>query len=152
MVVKYCVQAWNPISAQQRHGSSIVEVYRIVEETVDQFFALKVPMRSGELNSLLNGIDNAFQVYTNHVVDKLVSKEDLIPPVPILTRYKKESGIKAFVKKESVDPRLPDERRSSQINDLTTPKLCVRLNTLFVSLASSMLSSYTRNYLFINDK
>ncbi|XP_026413797.1 protein unc-13 homolog isoform X1 [Papaver somniferum] len=128
-------EAWNPISAQQRHGSSIVEVYRIVEETVDQFFALKVPMRSGELNSLLNGIDNAFQVYTNHVVDKLVSKEDLIPPVPILTRYKKESGIKAFVKKESVDPRLPDERRSSQINDLTTPKLCVRLNTLFYAIS-----------------
>ncbi|PIA60119.1 hypothetical protein AQUCO_00400782v1 [Aquilegia coerulea] len=62
---------WDPISPQQRHGSSIVEVYRIVEETVDQFFALKVPMRPGELNSLFRGIDNAFQVYTNHITDKL---------------------------------------------------------------------------------
>lgn len=61
------------------------------------------------------------------------SKEDLIPPVPILTRYSKESGIKAFVKKELFDPRLPDERRSTEISVLTTPTLCVQLNTLYVS-------------------
>lgn len=61
------------------------------------------------------------------------SKEDLIPPVPILTRYRKEAGIKAFVKKELFDPRLPDERRSTEITVLTTPTLCVQLNTLYVS-------------------
>lgn len=136
-------ERWDPISPQQRHGSSIVEVYRIVEETVDQFFALKVPMRPGELNSLFRGIDNAFQVYTNHITDKLVSKEDLIPPVPILTRYRKEVGIKAFVKKEIFDPRLPDARRSSQINVLTTPKLCVQLNTLHYAI--SQLSKLENN-------
>ncbi|KAF9595039.1 hypothetical protein IFM89_036057 [Coptis chinensis] len=126
---------WEPISPQQRHGSSIVEVYRIVEETVDQFFALKVPMRPGELNSLFRGIDNAFQVYTNHITDMMVNKEDLVPPVPILTRYRKEIGIKAFVKKELFDPRLPDVRRSTQINVLTTPKLCVQLNTLHYAIS-----------------
>jgi hypothetical protein len=40
-------------------------------QTVDQFFALKVPMRSIELSALFRGIDNAFQVYTNHVMEKL---------------------------------------------------------------------------------
>ncbi|XP_015894761.3 protein unc-13 homolog [Ziziphus jujuba] len=128
-------EKWEPISPQQRHGSSIVEVYRIVEETVDQFFALKVPMRISELNSLFRGIDNAFQVYANQVVEKLASKEDLIPPVPILTRYSKESGIKAFVKKELFDPRLPDERRSTEISVLTTPTLCVQLNTLYYGIS-----------------
>ncbi|KAF5952493.1 hypothetical protein HYC85_010437 [Camellia sinensis] len=124
-------ERWEPVSPQQRHGSSVVEVYRIVEETVDQFFALKVPMRLEELNSLFRGIDNAFQVYAKHVVDKLARKEDLIPPVPVLTRYKKEAGIKAFVKKELIDPRLPDVRRSTEINALMTPTLCVQLNTLY---------------------
>ncbi|XP_062093119.1 protein unc-13 homolog [Humulus lupulus] len=128
-------ERWDPISPQQRHGSSIVEVYRIVEETVDQFFALKVPMRSSELSSLFRGIDNAFQVYANHVVDKLASKEDLIPPVPILTRYRKEAGIKAFVKKELFDPRLPDERRSTEISVRTTPTLCIQLNTLYYAIS-----------------
>ncbi|XP_020276759.1 LOW QUALITY PROTEIN: uncharacterized protein LOC109851055 [Asparagus officinalis] len=127
-------EIWDPISLQQRHGSSIVEVYRIIEETVDQFFALKVPMRVGELNSLCRGIDNAFQVYTHHVVEKIVDKEDLIPQVPVLTRYRKESGIKSFVKKEVVDFKVTDDRSSSQINALTVPKLCVRLNTLYYAI------------------
>ncbi|XP_050386660.1 protein unc-13 homolog [Argentina anserina] len=127
-------ERWDPISPQQRHGSSIVEVFRIVEETVDQFFELKVPMRSSELSGLFRGVDNAFQVYANHVIDKLATKEDLIPPVPILTRYRKEAGIKAFVKKELFDPRLPDERRSTEINIRTTPTLCVQLNTLYYAI------------------
>ncbi|KAK4414285.1 protein unc-13 [Sesamum alatum] len=126
---------WTPVSAQQRHGSSIVEVYRIVEETVDQFFALKVPMRPAELSSLFRGIDNAFQVYTKHVLDSLADKEDIIPPVPTLTRYRRESGIKAFVKKELTDPRLPEVRKSNDVNVLTTPTLCVQLNTLYYGIS-----------------
>lgn len=128
-------ERWNPISPQQRHGSSIVEVYRIVEETVDQFFALQVPMRLTELNCLLRGIDNAFQVYANHVIENLASKEDLVPPPPILTRYKKEAGIKAFVKKEKFDSKMSGERRSTEINVLTTPTLCVQLNTLYYAIS-----------------
>ncbi|KVH87712.1 Mammalian uncoordinated homology 13, domain 2 [Cynara cardunculus var. scolymus] len=128
-------ERWEPVSMQQRHGSSIVEVYRIVEETIDQFFALRIPMRSGEMNSLFRGIDNAFQVYAKHVVDNLASKEDIIPPVPILTRYRRESGIKAFVKKELTDPRLPDMRKSRDINVLRTPTLCVQLNTLYYGIS-----------------
>ncbi|TKY68354.1 DUF810 protein [Spatholobus suberectus] len=128
---------WDPISPQQRHAGSIVEVYRIVEETVDQFFGLKVPMRFTELNSLFRGIDNALQVYANNVVNDLANKEDLIPPVPILTRYKKEAGIKAFVRKELFDARVPepDETRPSQISVLTTPTLCVQLNTLYYAIS-----------------
>ncbi|XP_008791229.2 protein unc-13 homolog [Phoenix dactylifera] len=134
--VKRAIQqeVWDPISPQQRHGSSIVEVYRIIEETVDQFFALKVPMRVGELNSLCRGLDNAFQVYTRHVLEKLVNIEDLVPPVPVLTRYKKETGITAFVKKEVTNVRLTDERKSNEINALSTIKLCVRLNTLYYAI------------------
>lgn len=40
-------------------------------QTVDQFFEMKVPMRSIELSALFRGIDNAFQVYANHVMEKL---------------------------------------------------------------------------------
>ncbi|CAI0474129.1 unnamed protein product [Linum tenue] len=129
-------ERWEPISPQQRHAPSIVEVYRIVEETVDQFFALKVPMRSSELNSLFRGVDNAFQVFAKHVKDKLENKEDLIPPVPVLTRYKKEAGIKAFVKKELFESKLPEETTKSRVVDVqATPILCVQLNTLFYAIS-----------------
>ena len=61
-------------------------------------------------------------------------KRDLIPPAPSLTRYKKEVALKSVSNKKKVaDPRLPDERRSSEINLLSTTSLCVRLNTLHVS-------------------
>ncbi|PIA32561.1 hypothetical protein AQUCO_04400033v1 [Aquilegia coerulea] len=43
----------------------------IRHETVDHFFTLKVPMRPGELNSLFGGIDNTFEVYTNHISHKV---------------------------------------------------------------------------------
>ncbi|WOL02939.1 hypothetical protein Cni_G11658 [Canna indica] len=134
--VKRAVQQedWEPISPQQRHGTSVVEVYRIIEETVDQFFALKVPMGIGELSSLCRGLDNAFQVYTQGVMENLVNKENLIPSEPVLTRYKKETGIKAFVKKDVSDVRLTEDKKSSQINSLTTRKLCVRLNTLHYAM------------------
>jgi hypothetical protein len=62
-----------------------------------------------------------------------VDKEDLVPPVPVLTRYKKELGIKAFVKKEIPEVRTVDERKASEIVQLTISKLCVRLNSLYVS-------------------
>uniref|UniRef100_A0A0D9XFQ5 MHD1 domain-containing protein n=1 Tax=Leersia perrieri TaxID=77586 RepID=A0A0D9XFQ5_9ORYZ len=128
-------EVWDPISPQQRHGPSIVEVYRIIEETADQFFAFKVPMRTGELNSLCRGFDKAFQVYTQLVTDPIVDREDLIPPVPVLTRYKKELGIKAFVKKEIHEVRTVDERKASEIIQLTMPKLCVRLNSLYYGIS-----------------
>lgn len=128
-------EAWDPISPQQRHGGSIVEVYRIIEETADQFFAFKVPMRIGELNSLCRGIDKAFQVYTQLVTEPIVAKEDLVPPAPVLTRYKKELGIKAFVKKEIQEVRTVDERKASEIVQLMMPKLCVRLNSLYYGIS-----------------
>ncbi|KAJ8573055.1 hypothetical protein K7X08_009566 [Anisodus acutangulus] len=123
-------ERWIPVSPQQRHGSSIVEVYRIVEETVDQFFVLKVPMRPGELGSLFRGVDNAFQVNAKTVLDKIVNKEDDVPPVPILTRYSREHGLKAFVKKELKDTRIPDVLKSVQIDVVATSTLCVQLNSL----------------------
>ncbi|XP_009607185.1 protein unc-13 homolog isoform X1 [Nicotiana tomentosiformis] len=128
-------ERWTPVSPQQRHGSSIVEVYRIVEETVDQFFALKVPMRPGELGSLFRGIDNAFQVYAKTILDKIANKEDVVPPVPILTRYSREHGIKAFVKKELKDTRIPDVLKSVEIDVVATSTLCVQLNSLHYAIS-----------------
>uniref|UniRef100_M1BWB7 PATROL1-like C-terminal domain-containing protein n=1 Tax=Solanum tuberosum TaxID=4113 RepID=M1BWB7_SOLTU len=90
-------------------------------------------MRPGELGSLFCGIDNAFQVYAKTVLDKIANKEDIVPPVPILTRHSRESGIKAFVKKELKDTRIPDVLKSVEIDVAATSTLCVQLNSLHVS-------------------
>eukprot|EP01018_Ginkgo_biloba_P012594 Gb_03723 [translate_table: standard] len=123
-------ERWEPLSSQLRHGGSVVEVYRFIEETVDQFFNFNLPMRLVQLKGLLTGFDNALQAYCQNVVKQLVDKGDLIPPTPILTRYKKDTTITAFTKKKVVDPRSLDDWRYSRINDLSTSRLCVRLNSL----------------------
>ncbi|TQE10263.1 hypothetical protein C1H46_004102 [Malus baccata] len=123
------------VSYLTSNNTDVFPCKHLFVQTVDQFFDLKVPMRPTELSGLFRGVDNAFQVFANRVIDKLATKEDLIPPVPILTRYRKEVGIKAFVKKELFDPRLPDERRSTEINFRTTPTLCVQLNTLHYAIS-----------------
>lgn len=61
------------------------------------------------------------------------NKEDVVPPVPILTRYSREHGIKAFVKKELKDTRIPDVLKSVEIDVVATSTLCVQLNSLHVS-------------------
>lgn len=92
-------------------------------------------MRPGELGSLFRGIDNAFQVYAKTILDKIANKEDIVPPVPILTRYSRESGIKAFVKKELKDTRIPDVLKSIEIDVAATSTLCVQLNSLHYAIS-----------------
>ena len=40
-------------------------------QTINQFFNLKVPMGTGELNGLLRGFDNTFKEYTQQVVAQI---------------------------------------------------------------------------------
>lgn len=42
-----------------------------LEQTLDQFFKLNLPMRVPQLKGLTNGFDNALQQYTNRVVAQL---------------------------------------------------------------------------------
>ncbi|KAG5626458.1 hypothetical protein H5410_011676, partial [Solanum commersonii] len=97
-------------------------------------------MRPGELGSLFRGIDNTFQVYAKTVLDKIANKEDIVPPVPILTRYSRESGIKAFVKVELKDTRIPDVLKSVEIDVAATSTLCVQpgeLGSLFRGIGNA---------------
>lgn len=123
-------EKWEPLSNQQRHGGSIVEVFRIMEETIEQFFNLNLPVRYPVLKTLMSGMDNSLQLYSNKVVNQLGNKEDLVPPAPGLTRFGKDGSMKTFARKRSADPRLLEEKRGTQLNLLTVTKLCVRLNTL----------------------
>ncbi|XP_024542200.1 uncharacterized protein LOC9647607 [Selaginella moellendorffii] len=127
-------EKWEPLSMQKRQGESVVEVFRIIDETVEQFFGLKLPMKISLLKGLTNGLDNALQLYCNKIVGQLGTKADLIPPPPSLTRYGKDTSLKMFSKKRFVDPGLPDDRRGDDIRLLTTSRLCVRLNSIYYIL------------------
>lgn len=122
------LEDWEPLSSQQRQAASIIEVFRIIDETVDQFFNLNLPMDIIHLQSLLVGIVQGLEAYLLKLVSQLVDKNHLYPTVPALTRYKE--SVTPFIKKKLTDCMFLEDEVIKQLNELTTSKLCVRLNTL----------------------
>jgi hypothetical protein len=61
------IEDWVPLSAHRKLATSMVEVFRIVEETIDQFFNSSLPLDIIHLRSLLIGITSSLQVYLLHM-------------------------------------------------------------------------------------
>ncbi|XP_020248404.1 uncharacterized protein LOC109825902, partial [Asparagus officinalis] len=123
------LEDWEPLSSQQRQAASIIEVFRIIEEAIDQFFDLNLPMDIIQLRSLLIGIFRCLDAYLLHIVNQQVDKSTLYPSPPALTRYKE--SLNPFTKKKSADGMILEGEAIDQLNNLTLPKLCVKLNTLY---------------------
>ena len=54
----------------------------------------------------------------------------LLPTAPVLTRY--AESINPFAKRKLIEPAVNEEKVAIKLNNLTVPKLCVKLNTLQV--------------------
>ncbi|KAL6652209.1 hypothetical protein ACP70R_011134 [Stipagrostis hirtigluma subsp. patula] len=122
------IEDWEPLSVHEKQATSVVEIFRIVEETIDQFFDSSLPMDIAHLRSLLIGITSCLQVYLLHMENQQVSRSTLLPGAPVLTRY--AESINPFAKRKIIEPAIPDEKVATKLNNLTLPKLCVKLNTL----------------------
>uniref|UniRef100_A0A0E0KU32 MHD2 domain-containing protein n=1 Tax=Oryza punctata TaxID=4537 RepID=A0A0E0KU32_ORYPU len=119
---------WEPLSAHERHATSVVEVFRIVEEAIEQFFNSSLPLNTVHLRSLLIGITSSLQVYLHHMENQQVPRATLLPSAPVLTRY--AESVNPFAKRKLIVPIVPEEKVANKLNNLTVPKLCVKLNTL----------------------
>ncbi|XP_062025922.1 protein unc-13 homolog isoform X1 [Rosa rugosa] len=122
------LEKWEPLSSQQRQATSIVEVFRIIEETVDQLFGFRLPMDITHLQALLSVVFHTLDAYLLKLLDQIVEKNYLYPSAPPLTRYK-ETTI-PVLKKKFLECMPLDDNVYDKLNTLTIPKLCVRMNTL----------------------
>ncbi|XP_071917499.1 protein unc-13 homolog isoform X3 [Coffea arabica] len=122
------LENWEPLSHQQKQAPSAVEVFRIIEETLDQLFQLRLPMDITHLQALLSIIFHTLDAYLQKVTSELVGKQNLYPPIPPLTYYKETTF--PIVKKKLVESTVLEDEVTNKLNELTTSKLCVRLNTL----------------------
>uniref|UniRef100_A0A7N0TVK8 MHD1 domain-containing protein n=1 Tax=Kalanchoe fedtschenkoi TaxID=63787 RepID=A0A7N0TVK8_KALFE len=122
------LENWEPLSHQQKQAPSIVEVFRIIEESVDQLFKMNLPVDITHLQALISVIYHSLDEYIRKIVDQLVDKRYLRPVIPPLTRY--EESVIPMTKKKLVECDLmaPDVKKKLDI--LTISKLCTRLNTL----------------------
>ncbi|XP_057510564.1 protein unc-13 homolog isoform X2 [Actinidia eriantha] len=122
------LEDWVPLSHQQKQAASAIEVFRIIEETVDQLFGLSLPMNITHLQALLSVIFHTLDAYLLKMFNQIVGKQHLYPPVPPLTRY--EETVFPVMKKKWMDCVLLEEEVNDKLNALSTSTLCIRLNTL----------------------
>ncbi|PRW45372.1 hypothetical protein C2E21_5977 [Chlorella sorokiniana] len=87
---------WTRVSKQRAHGSrSVVETIKIVTETLEALFNMRLAIPAGVVRCLTEGVDNALQKYCDFVRTQVGSPDALIPPPPPLTRYKRELAVAA---------------------------------------------------------
>ncbi|KAK4801518.1 hypothetical protein SAY86_022005 [Trapa natans] len=122
------IEEWEALSSHQRQASSAVEVFRIIEETVDHFFAWNLPMNITHLQALLSVIFHSLDAYLLKVSEQLVDRRHLLPSAPPLTRFA-EMNI-PIIRRKLTELTLTDNTVKDKIAASTISKLCVRLNTL----------------------
>lgn len=54
---------WNPQANKERFAPSAVEVLQIIDETLEAFFLLPIPMHPVLLPELMTGFDRCLQYY-----------------------------------------------------------------------------------------
>ena len=77
-----------------------------------------------------------------------VSGSTLLPSAPVLTRY--SESMNPFAKRKLIEPTVPEEKVATKLNNLTVPKLCVKLNTLQVSFELTIHSPCVSVCLIMN--
>lgn len=125
-------EVWNPRASQEGLAPSAIEVLRVIDEILDAFFQLPIPMHPELLPDLVAGLDRCLQYYVSKAKSGSGSRNTFLPTMPALTRCAIGSKLGVFKKK---DKPLNSQRKSSQVavnGDTASgvPQLCVRINTL----------------------
>ncbi|KAL6296368.1 hypothetical protein ACE6H2_004510 [Prunus campanulata] len=127
-------EVWNPQVNEEGYAPSAVEVLRILDETLDAFFQLPIPMHPALLPDLMVGLDRCLQYYVTKAKSGCGSRNTFVPTMPALTRCTMGSKFQGFGKKKEKSPN--PQKRNSQVatlngdNSFGIPQLCVRINTL----------------------
>ncbi|XP_059459874.1 protein unc-13 homolog [Corylus avellana] len=127
-------EVWNPQGNQEGYAPSAVEVLRTLDETLDAFFQLPIPMHPALLPDLMAGLDRCLQHYVTKAKSGCGSRNTFIPTLPALTRCTIGSKFQGFGKKKEKSPN--SQKRNPQVatmngdNTFGILQLCVRINTL----------------------
>ncbi|XP_070008996.1 protein unc-13 homolog [Nicotiana sylvestris] len=122
-------EVWNPQANEGGFAPSAVEVLRIIDETLDAFFQLPIPMHPALLPDLMSGLDRYLQYYVSKAKSGCGSRNTYVPTMPALTRC--TTATKLWKKKD----KMLNTKRNSQVatmngdNSSGVLQLCVRINT-----------------------
>ncbi|XP_021900106.1 uncharacterized protein LOC110816281 [Carica papaya] len=127
------LQVWNPRANRERFAPSAVEVLRIVDETVEAFFLLPIPMHPGLLPELMSALDGCLQHYVVKAKSGCGSRSTFVPALPALTRCSTGSKFHGVFKKKEklhIAQRSKPQIGSTNGDPFGIPQLCCRINTL----------------------
>lgn len=122
-------EVWNPQANEGGFAPSGVEVLRIIDETLDAFFQLPIPMHPALLPDLMGGLDRCLQYYVSKAKSGCGSRNTYVPSMPALTRC--TIATKLWKKKD----KTLNTKRNSQVatmngdNSFGVLQLCARINT-----------------------
>ncbi|WOL11100.1 hypothetical protein Cni_G19861 [Canna indica] len=121
---------WSPGANRENCAPSATEVLRIINETLDAYFQLPIPMHPALLPDLLIELDKSLQHYALKVKSGCGTRSSFMPALPALTRC--DVGSKLWKKKEKPQnlPKRRSQVGSRDSNSFGLPQLCVRMNTL----------------------
>ncbi|XP_030541722.2 protein unc-13 homolog [Rhodamnia argentea] len=149
-------EVWSPNANKERFAPSAVEVLRIVDETLEAFFLLPIPVYQSLLPQLISGLDRCLQQYIVKAKAGCGTKSNFVPAMPALTRCTTGSKYNRVSKKKEKEKIA--QRRKSQIGITNgddffgVPQLCVRINTLqHFRTQLEVLSKKTLMYLRSSD-
>ncbi|XP_055820529.1 protein unc-13 homolog [Solanum dulcamara] len=122
-------EVWNPQANEGGFAPSAVEVLRIIDETLDAFFQLPIPMHPALLPDLMNGLDRCLQYYVSKAKSGCGSRNTYVPTLPALTRC--TTATKLWKKKDKTlnTKRNPQVATMNGDNSFGVLQLCVRINT-----------------------
>lgn len=124
-------EVWNVQANKEHVAPSVIEILRIMDETIEAFFLLPIPIQPAVVTELMAGLDRCLQLYTMKTKSCCGSRNTYMPKLPGLTRC--SAGSKFFKKKEKSQVPL---RRKAQVGstNMDDPfgisQLCVRINTM----------------------
>ncbi|CAA0840418.1 Protein of unknown function (DUF810 [Striga hermonthica] len=126
---------WNPDVNKGRFAASAVEVVRILNETLEAFFLLPIPMHPVLLPELMGGLDTCLKNYVTKAISGCGSRVTYIPALPALTRCTVGSKLSAFKRKDrllmSPSRNKSVSARRNGDDPFSLQRMCLRINTLY---------------------
>lgn len=125
-------ERWNSQANKERFAPSAVEVLRTIDETLEAFFLLPIPMHPVLLPELMSGLDTCLQQYILKAKSDCGSRSTFLPTMPALTRCTTGSKLHGIFKKKDKSRLVQKKLQVGAMNGDTfgIPHLCVRINTL----------------------
>ncbi|KAA8523156.1 hypothetical protein F0562_009579 [Nyssa sinensis] len=120
---------------KQQFAPSAVEVLRIMDETLEAFFMLPIPMHPVLLSDLMSSLDRCLQHYVLKAKSGCGSRSTFVPTMPTLTRCTTGSKFHGVFKKKDRS-HIGSGGGKPQVGTINggdsfgIPQLCVRMNTL----------------------